>query len=138
MKRAARHLTSIALVVAATGVVTYAYLDRATVTESEKKLRVGSVFVAWRKDDLARIELTQGASSLVLERTMEDGGDRSWFMRAPREERVDDGAVERLVSALEMATVLRKVDGETAPGLDAPRLRGKVTMGRRIISISLW
>ena len=35
MKRAARHLTSIALVVAAAGVVTYAYLDRATVTESE-------------------------------------------------------------------------------------------------------
>ena len=129
MKRAARHLTSIALVVAAAGVATYAYLDRATVTESEKKLREGSVFVAWRKDDLARIELTQGASSLVLERTVEDGGDRSWFMRAPREERADDGAVERLASALEMATVLRKVDGETAPGLDVPRVRGKVTMG---------
>jgi hypothetical protein len=124
------HVTSIGLTIAAAGALAYAYVDRASVTESEKKTREGSVFGAWRREELARIVLDHGAEHLVLEKTKDDAGDAEWWMRAPLAERGDNESCDRLASALELAAVVRKVAPDVhAPGLDAPRARGEIDMG---------
>jgi hypothetical protein len=124
------HMTSIGLTVAAAGAFAYAYLDRGSVTEAEKKTREGSVFVAWRREDLARITLDQGGEHIVLEKTKDDAGDAEWWMRAPLEEKADAEASDKLASAFELAAVTRKVaDDVKIPGLDPPRARGEIAMG---------
>ncbi len=100
-------------------------------TEGEKKTRNGSVFVAWRREDVTRIAVDHGSEHLVLERAKDDAGEAEWWMRAPIPEKADSEASDRLASALELAAVVRKVAPEVqVPGLDAPRVRGEIDMGR--------
>ena len=128
-----KHATSIVLALLAAGIGAYAYIDRGSVTETEKKLREGTLFPAWRREDLSRIELAnRGGDTIILERVTGDGGDSSWFLRSPRSERADDAVVQKLLATLEFATALRKVDvdaASTVGGLDAPRLQASITMG---------
>lgn len=124
------HVTSIGLTIAAAGALAYAYLDRGSVTESEKKAREGSVFGAWRREALTRIVVDRGGEHIVLERSKDDAGDAEWWMRAPLVERADDETCDRLASAFELASVVRKVAGDVhAPGFDAPRAQGEIDMG---------
>jgi len=129
--RLREHATSIALVIAAAGAVLYAYVDRGSVTESEKTQRAANVFPAWRREELARITLDHEGEHLVLERTKDDAGDAEWRMRAPLNEKANQEAADKLASVLELASVVRKVDAsaEGATKLDSPRLRGEVVMG---------
>ncbi|MGO9711167.1 MAG: DUF4340 domain-containing protein [Polyangiaceae bacterium] len=125
------HVTSIGLTIAAAGALAYAYVDRGSVTESEKKAREGSVFVAWHREELARIVVDHGdGEHIVLERAKDDAGDAEWWMRAPLAERADNEACDKLASAFELAAVVRKVaPGVSVPGLDAPRAKGEADMG---------
>jgi hypothetical protein len=124
------HATSIALALLAAGAVVYAYVGRGSVTEAEKKTREGSVFAAWRREELARIVIDHGAEHIALERTKDDAGDAEWWLRAPRGEKADAESADKLAAALEFASVARKVDpGASVPGWDAPRARGEVAMG---------
>jgi hypothetical protein len=124
------HVTSIGLTVAAAGALAYAYTDRGSVTEAEKKTREGSVFVAWRREDLARITLDHDGEHIVLERVKDDAGDAEWWMRAPLDEKADPETSGKLAAAFEFAAVSRKVEGDVkVPGLDAPRARGEIVMG---------
>ncbi len=125
------HATSIALVIAAAGAIAYAYVDRGSITESEKTARASNVFSAWRREDLTRIALDHDGTRIVLERTKDDAGDPEWQMRAPLAEKANQEAVDKLASVLEFASVLRKVDPSAAgtTKLDTPRVRGEVAMG---------
>ena len=137
------HVTSFGLMIAAAGALAYAYVNRGSVTESEKKARDGSVFVAWRREELARIVVdhgdgasTQGTARstpgdhIVIEREKDDAGDAEWWMRAPLAERADNEACDGLASAFELAAAVRKVAADVgAPGFDPPRARGEIDMG---------
>lgn len=122
-----KHATTILLVFAAVVLGVWLWVDRDRVTEGERRRRENNVFPAWRRDELSRIEIQRDAEVLVLERDAK--AESSWRMKSPRDERADQAAVERLVMALEFATVLRKVGEGGDLGLDPPRARGSVTMG---------
>ena len=123
------HASSVVLLVLALGAVAYAYLDRDSVTESEKKSRSANVFPAWRREELARIAIDHGAEHVVLERHKDDAGEPEWWMSAPEHEKADPESVEKLASALEYASAARKVDPSAGVPMDAPRATGDIGMG---------
>jgi hypothetical protein len=121
-------VTPIALVVLAAGAAAYAYLvDRRSVSDAERAARRSDAFPSFRVEDVRRLELAQGAESLVLERN--EGATATWTMTSPRRDRADATAVDVLLRELEMATRVRDVQSGDALGLDTPRVRGRVTIG---------
>jgi len=121
--------TPIVLVVLAAATAAYALLvDRATVSDLDREIRKRDVFPSFRIDEVRRVELVHGAEILVLERTA-DSGATSWEMTSPRRERADPAPVDTLLRELEMATRVRDVPPAEAAGMDAPRVRGRVTVG---------
>ncbi len=121
-----QHATSLLLVLAACGLGAYAWIDRGSVSVGEKSRRDRNVFVAWRREDLTRITLAHGKDEVVLLRATK--GDGMWRMTAPRDGEVDAALVDRFLSTLEFATVVRKASGPV-PGFDTPRARGTIEMG---------
>jgi hypothetical protein len=121
-----KHATSLVLLVAAAGLGVYAWLDRSSVSVDEHARRDRNVFTAWRKDELTRISLTHDKDQIVLVRAIP--GDGMWKMTAPWEGEVDAAIVDRFLSTLEFATVVRKVEGQV-PGFDTPRAKGTLEMG---------
>jgi hypothetical protein len=137
-----RHASTIVLVVAALGLSLLLLLERDKVSEGERQRRENYVFVAWRKDDLARVEIAHEGETIVLER--QPKADSAWRMTSPRQERVDQAAAERLLTTLEFATISRKLgdpssgaDDTTLLKLDAPRATGSVAMGSLVIHFAL-
>ncbi len=125
-----QHLTSIALCLAAAGVGVYAWVDRDRVSEGEKKAREGSIFPAWRREDISRIELEREGEKLVLQRVLaSDAGDNGWHMISPRADEADAAAVDKLLQQLELGNSIRKVVVGGGAGLEKPRLRGAIVMG---------
>jgi hypothetical protein len=122
-----KHLVTILLVAGAVGVGVWAYVDAPRLTETERKMRPSSVFNPWRREDLTRIEIHRGGETIVFERD-KTAGEVGWRMTSPRPERSDPAAVDRLVGALEFASIVRKVESG-ATGFDPPRATGKLTMG---------
>ena len=127
------HVTSIGLVVVWPAArLAYAYLDRNSVTVDEAKKtrrRTSSLSPGARKTSRAS-RWRPGESKLLIERVKDDAGDAEWWMRSPFDEKADAEACDKLASALEFATVVRKVDpGAETPGLEMPRLTGGVDMG---------
>ena len=103
------HLTSIALVLAAAGALAYAWIDRESVTAGEQKARTGSIFTAWRREDVTRIELAGARETLVLARTLGvDAAENGWHMTSPRADEADAAAVDRLLQQLELASAVRR------------------------------
>lgn len=128
--KAGRHIATLLLVVIALGVAAWAYLDAPSLTETERKMRPSNVFNPWRVQDLTRVEIKRGADALVFVRDAREGGaDASWRMISPRAEKTDPAAVDRLLAALEYASIVRKVDG-AGVGFDPPRAVGTLTMGQ--------
>lgn len=124
-----RHATTIALCVLAIGLGVWVWLgERGRVTQAERDLRVRNVFPAFRRDEISRIDVTNPSGRWVLTRPASDAGDGAWSLGESAPEPADDHAVDALVGVLEFATRLRKA--ETASGVDAPRARGKLVMGR--------
>jgi hypothetical protein len=130
--RARAAATPIALLLFACLAVGYAYfVDRAKISDADRAVRPSDVFPNLRVDAVDRVELEQGADSLVLER---DGPGRpdapaGWSMTSPRRDGADPTAVDVLLRELELATRLRDVDESAASGLDHPRVRGRLRVG---------
>lgn len=128
-----RHAATIVLVVCAVALGVWLWLDRDRVTEGERKRRENSAFVVWRREELAQITVVHDGETIVLQRDpaapLAQGKEGAWRMLSPRQERADPVAVERLLTTLELATVVRKATDTAALGLDAPRATGAVRMG---------
>lgn len=132
-----RNLVNVGLVVVAAASTLVFIVTSGKVTTTEKEARQDSVLVAYREDDLTRIEIEHpGASEprLVLERTPpDDAGDTSWQLTAPTREDAEAFAVNKLMGALEYASVVRRIQPSEvdrhAFGLDSPRMLVRLTMG---------
>lgn len=122
-------LTSIALVVLALVATAYAYLvDQSAVSDADRVARRSDVFPTFRVDDVRRVELTHGVTAIVLER--DPGAASAWTLTLPRRERADSGAVDALLRELSLARRLRDVPETEAVSLEAPRVRGRLAMGK--------
>ena len=122
-------VTPLALVALAGAAIAYALLvDRGTISDADRAARRHDVFPSFRVDEVTRIELEQGGDTLVLERPVDAGTPGAWRLVAPRSERADAAAVDALLRELELATRLRDVTQEGAAGLDAPRVRGRLSL----------
>jgi hypothetical protein len=129
---------TLVLVVCAAALGLYAYVDRKAVSDAERKERENDVFPAYRRQEVDRIELVQGAVKLIFEkRPSGDAGDTMWEMTSPRDERADAAEVDKLLGDIEFAGIVRKVDPDVAAGLDAPRVAGTLTMGRLVYRFAL-
>lgn len=131
-----KHAGTIVLVVLALALGVWLWLDRDRVTEGERKRRENSAFVVWRRDELTRVSIAHDGESIVLERDLpakgkpsNEGKEGQWRLTSPRAERADPVAVERLLTTLEFAAVIRKASEGSSLGLDAPRVTGAVRMG---------
>lgn len=124
-------LTPVALVLLAAGTAAYAYfVDRGTVSDSDRAGRRTDVFPSFRVEEVTRVELSHGGESLVLERAADAGGASTWTMTSPRREPADAASVDRLLRELELARRLREVGANDAVGLDAPRAQGRIAVGK--------
>jgi hypothetical protein len=126
MSSPARAATPLALVVLALGALGYAYfVDRGTVSDADREVRVRDVFPTFQIDLVHRVELSHGEETLVLERGESSGA--TWVLTSPRREAADPSAVDALLRDLELARRLRSVSKETQIG--ETRVRGRVTVG---------
>jgi hypothetical protein len=128
---ATRAVTPAALSVLAALAVVYAYfVDGTAVSDADRAARRGELFPSFRVEDVSRIELSHGAETLVLERDIDSGDGALWTMTSPLRERADAAVVDVLLRDLERAARVRPVDPRNASGLDAPRARGLVKVGK--------
>ncbi|MBX3189215.1 MAG: hypothetical protein KF819_19485 [Labilithrix sp.] len=135
-----KHAATIVLVLLAVGLGLWLWIDRDRVTEGERKRRENSVFTAWRRDELLRLEIAHEGETLVIERERQrepSGDPPAWRMTSPRSERVDVQAVERLMTTLEFASVVRRASEGDGLGFDPPRASGSVTMGGLVVRFAL-
>jgi hypothetical protein len=129
-------ITPAALVVLAAGTAAYAFfVDRGAVSDAERAARRSDVFPSFRVEEVTRVELEHGAEVTVLERAGASasagaGAPALWTMTSPRQERADAAAVDVLLRDLELARRVREVAPRDALGLDAPRVRGRVRVGK--------
>jgi hypothetical protein len=130
-----KHATTIVLLVVLLALGAWLWSQRDSVTEGEKKRRENSVFSAWRREELSRFEIQHEGETIVLERDAKK--DSTWRMTAPRADRCDQAAVERLLTMLEFAGVKRRPTETADLGLDSPRARGSVTMGGLVLRFAL-
>lgn len=130
-----KYRTTLLLLVFAIGLGVWLWLDRDKVTEGERKRRDTSAFYAWRKDEVSKVEIAHDGETIVVERDAKK--DTAWRLRSPRDERADQAAVERLLTMMEFASIVRKpTDGSTL-GLEHPRASGSVTMGGLVMQFEL-
>ncbi|HSO37044.1 MAG TPA: hypothetical protein VLT33_31180 [Labilithrix sp.] len=127
-----KHAATLITVVLAAALGLWLWLDRDHVTSGERKMRENNVFPVWRKEELAQITIVHEGETIVLVR---DGA--SWRMDAPRKERADPAAVDRLLTTLEFATVARRASESTSLGLESPRASGALRMGGLVLNVAL-
>jgi hypothetical protein len=136
-----RHATTIVLLLATIGLSIWLWCTRDSVSESERSRRSNNVFAAWRRDEVSLVEISHEGETIVLERDARPDGP--WRMTSPRKERCDQAAIERMLTTLEFAAVVRKTappgshDEEHVLGLDSPRAFGSVHMGSLTIRFAL-
>ena len=144
-----KHAVSTLLVVLAAGLGVYLFVvDRGSVTTRESELRKRNLLPAYRRDDISLIEIDRPSDSLRIVRHLDSSGDALFQMSiaaktaadagatasAP-EELADQSTVDKLMSAIEFATPERRLGpnggvDRHAAGLDNPRLRVTVVMGK--------
>ncbi len=132
-----RYATSIALTAAAIALVVWVWIDRASITDTERAMRPKNLLSAFRREALSRIEIHGGQGVFVLARDVDRDADSSWQLVLPETGLADPNAVDQLTSALEFATFIRKVDAKSAPTFDAPRASGTITMGKLVYRFAL-
>jgi len=132
-----KNASTLVLLAVAAPLAVYAYLDRASISDGERRDRQTDVFPAYRRQDVHLIELVAGSEKTVIERRPEpDSGEAEWWMTSPREERADAASVDKLLGDIEFAGIVRKVD----PGVgafDAPRVTGTLGMGALVYHFAL-
>jgi hypothetical protein len=128
---ARRAWTSVVLVALAIGATAYAYVaDRGAISDADREGRDHDVFPSFRVADVRRVELGRNDGDVRLDRATE-GGD-GWTVSAPHlaAQRADPGAVDALLREFEVAKRIREVPDGEAHGLEAPRVKGKLRVGR--------
>ncbi len=124
-----KHGTSIVLALVAIVLGVWLWIDRGSVTDTERAARSKNVLSAFRREAISRIEITKGNEKLVLARDVDRDADAAWRIESPEAGPADANAVDQLSSAFEFATFVRKVDASAAPTFDAPRATGSLAMG---------
>lgn len=113
-----RHFSTLALVVAgALALVLYFVVDRGRVSSREASRREGQLLPAFRRADLTRLRIERPThATLLLERdAAPDAGELDFSMREPQAgDEIDAVAVDHLLTALELGTVVRKLDAAPA------------------------
>ncbi len=132
-----KHGTSIVLALVAVVLGVWLWMDRSSVTDTERTARPKNLLSAFRRDELSRIEIAKGTEKLVLARDVDRDADAAWRMESPESGLADANAVEQLVSAFEFGTFIRKVEPKSAPTFDAPRATGSVAMGKLVYRFAL-
>jgi hypothetical protein len=115
----------------ALGATAYAYVvDRGRISDAERAERAHDVFPSFRVTDVRRVAITLGDDDFGLDRVAATGG--RWTVKLPLQPayRADSGAVDALLRELELAKRVRDVPESEAHGLDAPRVRGRIRVGR--------
>lgn len=132
-----KHATSIVLAAIALALGVWLWIDRASVTDTERAARPKNVLSAFRRDQVSRIEIVRGGEKLVLVRDVARDADAAWRVESPDPGPADANAVDQLSSAFEFATFIRKVDPKSAPTFDAPRASGSIAMGDLVFRFAL-
>jgi hypothetical protein len=136
-KRWRRSSTSVVLALVAGALAVWIWIDRGSVTDTERAMRPRNVFGVFRREELSRIEIAAGKDKLVVVRDLARDADASWQLQSPEVGLADPAAVDQLSSAFEFATYVRKVEPKAAPTFDAPRATGSLTMGKLVFSFAL-
>jgi hypothetical protein len=132
-----KHASTLVLLVLAVPLAIYAYRDRTSISDTERRDRQTDVFPAYRRQDVSRIELTEGGVKTTFERRPAgDAGDMDWWMTSPDLEKADAASVDKFLGDIEFAGILRKVDPSVA-SFDAPRVTGTLTMGKIVYRFAL-
>lgn len=130
-----KYASTLLLLAVAVALGVWLWIDRDKVSEGERKRRETSAFVAWRKDEVSRVEIAHDGETIVLERDAKK--DTAWRLTSPRDERADQAAVERLLTTMEFASLVRRPTESANLGLDSPRASGTVTMGGLVMRFVL-
>lgn len=116
------------------------FVDSGSITTREAELRKRNLLPSFRRDQIERIAFESKDESFELFKRLEDGDSMFYIERKGGEEIADQMAVDRLIAMLEFATPERRLDApidREALGLDAPRVRMMVSMGRISYELSL-
>jgi DTW domain-containing protein YfiP len=132
--------TSIVLVVVALGLLGFIwFVERGSLSTTERELRKGRVVENFVRDKVTRVELQRHGVTTVLVRVAPNPGDPldlgGWQVEAPYRAKADSGEVDSLLGAMEWAEARRSLgaasDGDSKQfGLDAPRYRVRFSAGR--------
>jgi hypothetical protein len=129
-----RHAVSIVLIAAAFVLGIYVLVvDRGRPTAGEADARKRNLFTAFRRGEITAIEIVNGSGPIRITRAAGDGGDPAYYLGEPPSELADQAAVDRLISALEIATIERRLSGDLdrrTLGVDAAKIRLVISMGR--------
>lgn len=135
-----RHAGTWALVVLAAALGVVLAFDRRGPSDDELDARKQNALPAFDRASLTRVAIERPAGRLVVAREATGAGapaDAPYRLVEPRDDRADPMAVERLVAALELATVLRVAGDPKGLGLETPRATAVLTMGRRTVRVRL-
>lgn len=132
--RLGKHKVEIALLLLVPALAIWLFFfDRGSVTTREAEMRKRNLLTAFRRDQIEQIAFERDGSSFRLVKRIEDGDAMYYVVRDGKEEIADQTAVDRLISTLEFAVPERRIDetmDRQALGLDQPKLRMKLGMGR--------
>jgi hypothetical protein len=122
--------TPVVLLLLAAGTLIYAYcFDRYTDRGGDQEHLGSEIFPGLRAIDVTRVELIHGDETITLEKA-DAGSAAGWILSSPTVARTSAAAVDVLLRELDLATRVRAVRDVDAKGLDAPRVTGRISVGR--------
>lgn len=140
-----KHPVTFGLVVATAVAAGWVYLQRDAIGTSETAPRKHNLFVAFRADDVTEVNIERDGETYVLRRksTAADAGDdRRWTIDVggkvtPAESWAADRAVAAMDVTIAQRTILPGEVNRAQFGLDKPRFRATVKMGKLTTSMAI-
>src|SRR5689334_15568709 len=140
-----KHLrTSLLLGVVAALLLGYVLLvERGGVSSGEIEQHKDSAVPELVRARIARIEIQRKGVTTVLVRNPDESDERGlWRVEAPFAAKADGEVVDGVLNAFDFVTSRRRIEGISATdrkrfGLDAPRYRVKVTVGKTLVPIAI-